>query len=481
MANTSNTKKANPFPLDIISTNPSVKNVLFFLVVALAVGVLSGIAPIIAAVTILLLIAIPFTLFFPYEVFLILSFLLLSLGDYFGSKPVSIGGFKFYGADYFLLILLVMIIRTSKTEQMKSRPPLFLLFWIYILYGFISLLFGIFYQGHEINRTIGDFRRFFYYPIAFFLGWAVISNEKCIKKLEKLIHFVPIIIMAFAILRLVMGKTWAPEIHARAEDFRALPYFDGIALIFVFSYLAALFFAKKKLNLLQLIVALPIPIFIVLSGFRLLWVLFILAIMMVLWFSFKQEGKRKYLRILLYLFIIIIISLSLFRVIGGKYYDIFETKIVNKILRYEHTSERWRYPAWKSAISKFKSSPILGTGLGDEPAFWAVNSAGQWTKITRTLHNAFLEILYQTGIIGALLFLSILFMYSLHSYKKFKWVDIEHKPITVALFILFVSGLIQSLFQPYLNHPGNGVIFFSFMGITMKIIQLSKAEHKNHE
>jgi O-antigen ligase len=479
MPDTADNSHAGSISLDFIPTKLTKQNLVLFLIIALVVGILSARFPMIAAVSVLLALALPLTLFFPYEVFLILSFLLLSLGDYFGSKPILLGGFKFYGADYFLLILIIVAIRISKTDREKTKSPLTLLLWVYIIYGFVSLLIGLFYQNHELNRTIGDFRRFFYYPIAFFLGWMIVSEKKDIFKFEKIISFVPVIILAFASMRLATGQTWAPEIHARPEDFRAMPYFDGIALIFLFSYFMALFFAKRRLNLLQLSLTFLIPIFIVLSGFRLLWVLFILSIMLVFWFTIKQKGKRKYIRILLYLILIVLISMILFRVTGGRYFEMFETKIVNKILRYEHSSERWRYPAWKSALNKFESSPIVGTGLGDEPIFWAMNSADQWQKITRTLHNAFLEILYQTGIIGALLFVLILVKYSVFVYKNIPSIDNDFMPIIIALFVLFVCGTIQSLFQPYLNHPGNGVIFFAFMGVAMKATHLSRLKIQN--
>lgn len=476
MTDHTESRQVDTLPIQFISTKLTKTNLIVFLFIAIVVGTLSAIEPVLAAIAVTLLLGFFLSVLFTYEIFLIFSLLLLSLGDLFGSIPLDLGGFKLYGADYFMALLIIVIIKISLTDRPKTKSPLTLLLWIYIVFGLGSLLTGLFYQNHEINRAIGDFRRFFYYPIAFFLGWNIISAKKDIIKLEKIINFVPIIIMAFATLRLITGQTWAPEIHARPEDFRAMPYFDGIALIFIFSYFMALFFVKKKLNLFQLVFAFLIPIFIILSGFRLLWGLFILSALLVLWFTFKQKGKRKYIRILVYLFLIILVSLLLFRMTGGKYYEMFETKIVDRIMRYEHSSERWRYPAWKSALNKFGSSPIVGTSLGDEPTFWAVNSAGQWIKITRTLHNAFLEILYQTGIIGALLFLLILFKYSAFMYKNLKWVDIDFLPITVAFFILFVCGLIQSLFQPYLNHPGNGVLFFSFMGISMKLIHLVKIE-----
>jgi O-antigen ligase len=476
MTDITESRQPNSITVQSISTKLTKTNLILSLLIVFVVGTLSAIDPVKAIIAVALLLTILLSFFFTYEVFLIFSLLLLSLGDYFGAKPIALGGFKLYGADYFLVILIILTIKISRPDRTKTKSPLTLLLWIYIIYGFISLLIGLFYQNHELSRTIGDFRRFFYYPISFLLGWNIISKKKDIIKLEKIINFVPFIIIAFAAFRLITGKTWAPEIHTRPEDFRAMPYYDGIALIFIFSYFIALFFARRKLNPIQLVFAFLIPIFIILSGFRLLWGLFILAIMLALWFTFKLRGNCKYLRILVYLFLIIFAALSLFRMAGGKYYEIFETKIVDKILHYELSSERWRYPAWKSAMDKFESSPVLGTSLGDEPTFWVKNSAGQWMKITRTLHNAFLEILYQTGIIGALLFLLIIFKYSVYMYKNLKKLDIDFQPIAVALFILFVSGLIQSLVQPYLNHPGNGVLFFSFMGISLKIVHIVKIE-----
>lgn len=450
------------------------KNFSYFLLLCLIIGIVSAKFPFIAAISIPALILILSSLIFPFKIFLVFFVLLFSLGDYFGSYPLVISGFKFYGADFFLVLLIILIILLIKKNNLTYKSPISTLLLLFFLFGVISILIGLFYQNHEFNRTIGDFRRFFYYPLAFFLGLNIIQDKKDIIKFEKTLSFIPVIIIIIATCRVISGVSWAPKIHTNAEDFRAMAYYDGIALIFIFSYLISLFFLKKKLNKFQLMIAALIPIYLILSGFRLIWGLFFLAVMLIIWLKSKKYKKGNFLRNYIPILIIIILSIISFRIIGGNYYEAVKSKVLDKILHYTHSSERWRYPAWETALNKFFESPIIGTGLGDIPTFWAQNSAGQWAQQTHTIHNAFLEILSQTGIIGIILFLLIISRHGLYIYKNIKNVDLESLPIISAFFILFICGLIQSFFQPYLNHPGNSVIFFSSMGITIKFIELSK-------
>ncbi|MFQ6082616.1 MAG: O-antigen ligase family protein [Candidatus Aminicenantia bacterium] len=452
------------------------QNFIILLLISIFVGTIAVKFPFLSwiAITGFALMFLTFT--FPSEVFFIFLFLLFSLGDYFGAFPIVIGGFNFYGADYFLVLLIILLI---KKKNFRIKTPISTLLIVYIIYGFFCMINGYFYHNYELNRTIGEFRRFFYYPLSFFLGLNIIRENKDIRKLEKIMPFIPIVIMIFALRRILTGISWSPDIHKTPQDFRAMAYYDGVGLLFIFSYFISIFFIKKKLNLFKIIIPILIPVFIIFSGFRLLWALLFLSLIIPIWWTFKL-GKvtKRYVRYLFYALIIIFISLMVFKLAGGKYYEIMKEKFVENILHYEGFKEGWRYFAWSNALSKFSSSPIFGIGLGEDPTFWIISSTGKWFQTTHPPHNAFIEILYQTGSIGALLFLLIIFKYGIYVYKNSRKINEDVQPIVIALFVLFICGLIQSLFQPYLNHPGNGVIFFSAMGIAIRLIQISKKSNK---
>jgi O-antigen ligase len=447
------------------------KYFLLIVFICLFIGILSARYPQFALIMIPLFILLVAPLCFPYEVAFVFIFLLMALGDYLGASPVMIGGFKIYGSDYFVVLLIVLFFRTQK---LKIKSPISLLFFIYAIYGFFCLVYGIFYQEHEAIRAIGEFRRFFYYPFSFFLGLNIIRDKKSIVKFEKLIQFIPIIILALASKRIITGVSWAVEIHKTPEDFRAMAYYDGVSLIFVFSYLILLFFIKKKMNFFQIAMVMLIPVFLIFSGFRLLWAQLFLAVGLLIWVIVRQNRKQASTITLLIVLVAILFSVISFRFIGGKYFEAAKAKLQNSFLYTEGQSEKWRLAAWKASIDKFYASPIVGTGLGDEPTFWVKYEKNLWIRQTYSIHNAYIEILYQTGIIGAILFFLVAVRYLIFYLRNIKFVDLNLRPITYALFILLICGSIQSFFQPYLNHPGNGVVFFSVMGVIVGLINSSK-------
>ena len=447
------------------------KYFLLFALISLLIGISSARFPQFALIGIPIIILLISPFFSPYEVAFVFFFLLMALGDYFGASPVMIGGFKFYGSDYFLVLLIALFFRTHK---FRIKSPISFLLLIYVIYGFFCLINGIFYQDHEALRAIGEFRRFFYYPLAFFLGLNIIQDKKSIVKFEKLINFIPIIIIALASKRLITGVSWAVDVHKAPEDFRAMAYYDGVSLIFVFSYFILLFFLKKKLNIFQILMVVLIPMFLIFSGFRLLWALFFLAGGLVIWMIIRQKRKQESAIFLIIILVAILSSITVFKFIGGEHYETTKEKVVNSILNFEIDTEKWRVAAWKASMDKFYTSPIVGIGLGYEPVFWVEYSGNTWIQQTLSIHNAYIEILYQTGIIGAFLFFFIMFKYFLFFLKSMKFLDINLRPVAYALFILLICGSIQSFFQPYLNHPGNGVTFFSVLGIIVGLINISK-------
>jgi O-antigen ligase len=211
-----------------------------------------------------------------------------------------------------------------------------------------------------------------------------------------------------------------------------------------------------------------IPIFLILSGFRLLWGLLFLSLVILFWVLFR--ANKRYLRYGIFAVVVIALALLSLRYYGGGYYDIMKRKLIN----YEKRSEMWRYDAWNSALRKFYGSPLIGVGLGEESRFWTLNSAGKWFQTTHPTHNIVIDLLYQTGMVGALFFMIIVLKYGLSVYKSLRKVGDDDKPVMVALFVFFVCALIQSFFQPYLNHPGNAVSFFACMGIGAKLVSLNR-------
>ena len=440
-------------------------NIWIVLTLTLFIAVGAALFPHLSLNFALILAVVAFSFIFTVETFLFFVLLMLSLGEYSGGLALVKNSINIYGADFFLVLLIILILK-SKKVNFRSDFSIFL--FVYVAYGLLSLLYGLFYQEHEIHRAIGEFRRFFFYSLSFFLGYLIIQGKKDREKFEKMLSFVPPVILFFAASRLISKTSWALTIHKEAEDFRAMSYYDGISLIFVFSYLLSVLFIRKKLNLYQLIVILLIPIFLMLSGFRVLWGLLFLSLGILFWIFLR--AKKRYLQYTIFSVLVICLALLSLRHFGGGYYDIMKRKLIN----YDNRTEIWRRDAWGSALKKFGGSPLIGTGLGEEQKFWTKNSAGKWIQTTHPSHNILVDLLLQTGMIGAFLFIIITFKYGLSVYSSLKKMGDGEKPLLTALFVFFVCAFIQALFQPYFNHPGNAISFFLCLGIGARMIAPGK-------
>jgi O-antigen ligase len=229
------------------------------------------------------------------------------------------------------------------------------------------------------------------------------------------------------------------------------------------------------LNLYQTIISALIPLFLILSAFRFLWALLIFSLILIFWIYFKKiKTKRKIFRYAFSFLILILLFLSLFRIFAGEYFNLTKEKFANQVINFEKSEERWRYYAWSSAIEKLKASPVYGSGLGEDPEFWTINSLGQWYRTRHESHNVFIDLLYLTGILGLFIFAIIILYYGVYVYKNITQVKERFQPLLIAFLIFFICAILQSMLQPYMNHPGNLILFFSTMGIAVQIIKTQK-------
>jgi O-antigen ligase len=188
-----------------------------------------------------------------------------------------------------------------------------------------------------------------------------------------------------------------------------------------------------------------------------------------LFFKFRQ-GKKWWVPL-----VIIIAGVSLLVVIflnneRLKYYfpEVSDTSIVEKVMLDN------RIPIWKSSIDVIKKNLILGVGAGDAShqlqKEYLHNGYTDAYYNNLNAHNQYLEVLVGTGLIGFLIFVSILF----YLIKKM----FTNKNLLFGMFIGNV--LIFFLFESILNRLA-GVTFFSLFAFLLlhsegNIAKLKKSE-----
>jgi len=123
-------------------------------------------------------------------------------------------------------------------------------------------------------------------------------------------------------------------------------------------------------------------------------------------------------------------------------------------------SKEFRFNLWKGSIKSFELSPT-GTGIGTYQ--YASTESGLVSQ-TELAHSNLIQLAVELSLIGALLFLNILFIWS-KLVLKGKWVNQEQGYILASIFAcictLFIDGLLESNFYYF----GTGMLWFVLLGL----------------
>lgn len=394
-----------------------------------------------------------------------------------GLIPIPIFGINFYGADFLIILLSIAIFTFGLKYLANSIIASFLFF--FIMYGLISLLFGLF-QGHEINYVFGAFRRIFFYSLAFALTWNILNSPQRVLLIHKYIYFAAIPVVILSLLRLWKGVSWRPS----EEDLRVVSYSSVTILFLTFYDSITRIISRRDQNrngkyYLWLIVVI---LTLVISNYRTLWLIPIAGLMGILWILWRRGDLRnaRTLKSILLIFLVCIVVVLLLIVFLNDLYLLLEQKFVNDVLGFRFTNS-FRYFVWGQAWKEFTSNELLGVGIGKRLEYDLLNTEGNWYARISTTHNILLEILYQTGLIGFVLFLiPHLFFFS------YVWLNIRNLPQlwmrpTLAYFFTYLSMLALGMFEPFLAIPSVAVLFYALMGITVRFVFWGKRESRQKE
>ena len=377
-----------------------------------------------------------------------------------------------------IMILWVIFWILENHQRFKQiwnfKDPAVLLFIGFALY-FIWYLAGLIYTEDLHNGKILIFRRlsFIIFPfVLMFPGEFIKKRIGLILKVFCLSTLAYIFFsLVFAFIRSVSISHGSIAFNPHPPEFDYENYFFGtqfafsqhptyLAMYVVFSiFIAFESFFDRNLNwLLRIIWLLTVMTFIVslyLLSSRSAILSALILIPVYLFFKFKQR-KKWWVPLL-----IIIISVSILAVLflnndRFKYYfpEVSDTSVVEKVMLDN------RIPIWKSSVDVIKKNLFLGVGAGDAShqlqKEYLQNGYSEAYYNNLNAHNQYLEVLIGTGLIGFLLFVSILF----YMIKRM----IINKNLVFGMFI--ANMLIFFLFESILNRIA-GITFFSLFAFLL--------------
>jgi O-antigen ligase len=221
----------------------------------------------------------------------------------------------------------------------------------------------------------------------------------------------------------------------------------------------------KKVNLRFLLIVFFLLVAVAVSGSRTAF----LSYFLILFFGFMIY-KRSLFKGILFLFVFSIISVSvllspIILLIPQKYQRlviIFPSEFYSNSLHELQvssaaSSSNFRYEMWTKAFKEIKETPIVGKGIGIPKAEYDLAAEGlkAFQKIDEktliedfmnagSLHNAFISIAYTFGIPASILFIVLLILLLLKTYKLTLFYEGELRGVFILFTLIILNYFIQA-------------------------------------
>ena len=387
--------------------------------------------------------------------FINIFFLILYLGIGFipnFNAIDKIGPQYFYLSILNTLVLIYLIYDIGLKDfynLLFKRNFVIVSFYSFLIWGLLSFFYAI-----NLSEVIIESSRIFIYIQAFSNLLIIIQRNRfdlkyipiifsIILMIESLWVFVEYINLYVSSQNIILNRS----IQLRA--FTGNINITAFAMLIKIPFLCFYLNQSKYFNLLIKIIILAFvffTIFLIGSRGANLTLLLISILISIAGFKLIHNGKRVSLIIIVALFTSVLINNFVFQ----------QNKSLNYVERTSNildTSSQKRIRFYKHAVESIFENPLQGIGLGN----WKIqsiqsdNSEITEYEVPYHVHNDFLEIFTELGIIGFILFFGIYLYLIILYYKSFKGKLLTEKDKIFSVF--FFAMIIIYLSDSFLNFP----------------------------
>lgn len=360
--------------------------------------------------------------------------------------PFSISGANIFSALLFLVFISRLIISRDISFLREDFVKLVFVFIIYILLSSI--------WAYNVLNVFDEFVGHVLPFVVMFISIITIVKE------EKQIKNILLIFIGTNIVNSIYSLYLSTKV-ARVEGFTHSPNrLADIFLMFIILNISILLFEKKvKWKLLGLISTLLGVGGIIVTYSRGGWLSLLAAIFIVALLRSKKV-------VLIFMIILLIIPLFMPDAVMNRFKSITDLN---------ESSNRGRILIWKAGINMVKDHPILGVGWHNVKHIYKDYKLHSHDTIYVQLHNVYLHILAELGIIGLFIFLVLitqLIKISIQLLRK------QKLSITIAFMGILVGMLVHGLVDVTIRSIEVGTIFTYFVSIIYTIYRYGLYENK---
>lgn len=401
--------------------------------------------------------------------------------------------YKIYPIDILTIItslsFLFYKLRNPQEVKIKIGSKLGILIFVFLLYCLFSTIYGV-SRGGEFSVAFSTLKNYAIYSIFFFLTINIIDNKKKLKELIYTFLAGGIILIPFIFLGLFQGSGLFIEFTPLStEGTRLLAPHQGfylcVAILFAFNLIA---FKKKVFGKFTTLIILIELVGVVGSLTRHLWIA--LFACFILTFIFLPRNRKKNLleifayQGLFFIIIIIVYALGSFlftqevKVFGLDYFN-DATARLQSLFNYsaqQDSSVYYRILSWEKAFNEFSDSPIIGIGFGQKLSFDLLG----WPIIieVRELHNNFVGIILQMGILGFLTFLTFNIYFLIKSFALLKNSSQKYYPYILGSISCYFLYIISANFGTYFDTNIFNIFYWIFLGIIFILAEIKHDQTK---
>lgn len=406
-----------------------------------------------------------------------LVFLTFIWEKFFTLAPLVLNGqeYKFYLFDLLFCAMMVawLIAFVSGRLELKWRAAdwLLLAFIIIVSVDFLVSAFGL---KTPLQPTFSSWKNYGLYALLFWLTtWLIDSREH----LRRLFYFAiagGIGILGFLAYGLYTGTgLWTEYTPLSTPGTRILAFNHAFYLSLLFLPALAYVIAKRNKLAGWLTILLPVWLIgIIGSLMRHLWIALIGGFFVMI-LAFGGQWRRNFYHLAQkYLWLVCGLALAVALMTTMAYYLPFSQRVatesaqlfsrVNALTLGDDSSVLWRQAVWQTAWHNYGWTGLAGAGFGQSVV---INLNGYRSVVElRNMHNSWLAILLQTGVLGLVVLLLWLATLTWKVMKK-KVAGDWSRLVKVSLFGLATVQAIAWLFQPYLEANFLGSFFWLTWGL----------------
>ncbi|MCX6764072.1 MAG: O-antigen ligase family protein [Candidatus Moranbacteria bacterium] len=348
--------------------------------------------------------------------------------------------------------------------------------WIligFIILNFIYFAFSVFILKSDFALSFSTLKNYAFYGLLYFITAILIKDQADLKRIFRFFLAGAIGIIIFIFIGIFRGEgLWTEFTPLSTSGFRILAFTHGLYLtLALIPILLIIAFKESRFQKFLYLISAVWIIGIVGSLMRHLWVSLFLAFILVLFLAGKKYAGNilktalNFVPVLLIAVLVIIYLSAIFPTSKINYFASGVASVVTQRAQSiesfnEDESFFWRSIVWQSAYEELKNNPFLGIGTGK--TIYAETETYKDFIEARNIHNSYLSILLQFGLLGLLGFLYFVYLNVKNLLKNINFTSLSLAGI-ISLF------LIAFLFQPYLETNMLAILFWISLGLTRNL------------